>query len=165
MDEYDDDKNETENQNQLKGSMQSTIQNKNFESPDHKNITGAYTGGIQEAGTDNQQLLSTASFKINPQSSIRKMQEKEFNQSKGPKGFSVSSSPQKSITNPGQVNADNQNFTIMQIEDQDGSNEKKKNNDEANMTLGNEGSFQVPDLVDKQIDVSLDPKKHLLSVQ
>ena len=46
----------------------SNVQDKNYESPDrHINPTG-----IQEQGTDNQQLLSTASFKIEPHSSVRK---------------------------------------------------------------------------------------------
>ena len=48
----------------------------------------------------------------------------------------------------------------MQIDDQS-SGEKDKKILEANMTLGDENKFAVPEIMDKQIDVSLDPKKHL----
>ena len=92
---------------------------------------------------------------------MRKQQERDFNQSKGPKGFSVS--PQKTD----KVNTKNDtqnNFTIMQIDDQS-SAEKDKKRDEANMTLGDEGKFAVPEIMDKQIEVSLDPKKHLSNGQ
>ena len=50
----------------------------------------------------------------------------------------------------------------MQIDDQS-SAEKDKKRDEANMTLGDEGKFAVPEIMDKQIEVSLDPKKHLIN--